>query len=488
MVTENKPLSKNLTHLLSDEAKRRRPSPLKQAFKWFGAPGVTSLGGGLPHSDMFPFDNLQVDTPAPPFANGTVFLPQDNSDDKKVHVQVAKSKAAASQDIALSESLQYGNTQGPPAFLKWIKEHNEMIHDVAYQDWDVAMTIGNTQALDASLRTFCNTGDSILAEEFTFTTAEETANGLGLKVVPVKVDLDGIIPEALEKQLDNWQGPKPKLMYTIPTGQNPCGSTLSNERRQAIYKLAQKHDFIILEDEPYYFLQMPRYTTDLGQRQKDLELPSHEDFLKGLVKSYLNFDTDGRVVRMDSFSKILSPGCRVGWVVGQERLIERYVRLHEVSMQLPSGFALSAVFGTLQRWGHSGYLDWLIQMRRSYTEKRNVCGDAMIKYFPQSAVEFIIPQAGMFFWFKSDARRYKHYEQLNKDPKAIEMALYDSLIKAGTHLIPGHWFHVENSSVPQTDDEKNALFFRGTFCTVPIDVLENALKVAGELLAQELSA
>lgn len=488
MVSEIKPQAKDLSHLLSEESKRRRPSPLKSAFKWFGHPKVTSLGGGLPHSDLFPFDNLQVETPSPPFPNGCVFLPDQMKNEKKVHVQVPKSsETVSSLDIPLSNSLQYGNTQGPLPFLKWIKEHNEMVHDIGYQDWDVAMTIGNTQALDASLRTFCNTGDTILMEEFTFTSAEETANGQGLRTVPVKVDLDGIIPEVLDKQLDEWVGPKPKLLYTIPTGQNPCGSTLSNERRQAIYKIAQKHDFIILEDEPYFFLQMAAYTTDLDQRRKDSEIPSHDVFFKSLVKSFLHFDTDGRVVRMDTFSKILSPGCRVGWVVGQARIIERYVRLHEVSMQLPSGFALSSIYGTLQRWGHSGYIDWLIELRKSYTEKRDVCVDAMDKYFPKGRIEYIPVEAGMFFWLKADARCHKDYEKLNKDAIAVEMALYDSLIEAGVHLIPGHWFQVKDSSVVQTIDEKNAVYFRGTFCTVAADVLEKALKVAGDHLTEQFS-
>jgi aromatic amino acid aminotransferase I len=486
LASAQKPLAKNLRHLLSEEAKGRNPSPLKEAFKHFHDPKIISLGGGLPVPTMFPFDNLTVDAPAPPFANGNDHPPTCEED--TTHVEVRKADGV-SDDVPLCTSLQYGHSQGAAPLVDFLRKHTSIIHDIGYQDWDLILTVGNTQSWDAVLRTFTNRGDSVLGEQFTFSSAVECAHGLGVNMVPVKVDLNGIDPEQLEKQLDNWVGPKPKLLYTIPTGQNPTGSTLSLERRKAVYKVAQKHDFIIVEDEPYYFLQMPKFTNDPEQREKDLEPQSHEEFLKSLVPSYLEVDTEGRVIRLDSFSKVLAPGTRLGWIVAQQNLLERFVRLHEVSIQVASGFSQSIVYGLLRRWGQEGYLDWLIGLRKAYTLKRNVALDAVEKYLPRDLTEYIAPDAGMFFWFKLDSRKHPKFAALESDPAKVEEDIYETGLQYGVQLIPGHWFVVDDKTspaqkeLPQSDEDKYAIYFRGTFASVPADKLTQAVKLFGEHLA-----
>jgi aromatic amino acid aminotransferase I len=483
-----KPLAKNLRHLFSDEANSRNPSPLKEAFKHFHDPKIISLGGGLPLPDLFPFDKLGVDSLAPPFADGIDVAPKGVED--TVHVNV--DKKPSTDDVPLAVSLQYGHSNGATQLLDYLRKHTSAVHDVAYRDWNVILSVGNTEGWDSTLRTFTNRGDVILAEEFTFSSATECAHGLGLKVVPAKVDLEGIIPESLEEQLDNWVGPKPKLLYTIPTGQNPTGGTVSLERRRAIYKIAQKHDFLIVEDEPYYFLQCPPYTTDAEQRAKDLKEPSHKDFLNSLVPSYLSVDTDGRVIRLDSLSKILAPGVRVGWIIAQEAFLERYLRLHEVSIQCASGFSQSLVYGLLRRWGQEGYLDWLIGLRKAYTSKRNVALDAIEKYIPKDLVEFKPPTAGMFFWLKLDARKHPKYEEFGRDAAKVEEYIYEEgIAHGGVQLIPGHWFMVNDKTsppqkeLPRTEEQKAAIYFRGTFATVTPDRIDEAMKRFAQHIERE---
>lgn len=481
-------VAKDLRHLLSDEANSRNPSPLKEAFKHFHDPSIISLGGGLPLPALFPFDKLSVDIPKPPFANGIDHPPSGDSSDT-LHVEVTK--APNGTDVPLQTSLQYGHSQGAEPLLEFLREHTRQIHNIPYKDWDLILSVGNTQSWDSTLRTFTNRGDTILAEEFTFSSASECVHGLGVNIVPVKMDLNGVDPAQLEKQLDNWVGPKPKLFYTIPTGQNPTGSTLSLERRKAIYKLAQKHDFIIVEDEPYYFLQMPPFTRDHAQREKDLERPSHQAFKDSLTQSYLNIDVEGRVVRLDSFSKVLAPGARVGWVVAQQNLLERYVRLHEVSIQCASGFAQSIVYGLLNRWGQEGYLDWLIGLRETYSIKRNVAMDAVAEYLPKKLVDFVPPEAGMFFWLKLDARKHPLYEKLGKDAAAVENHVYETGLANGVQMIPGHWFMVNDRTnppqieLPASEDAKSAIYFRGTFASVPSDKIQEALKRFGNHIREQ---
>lgn len=477
--------AKDLSHLLSDEAKRRKASPLKEAFKDLQIPGIVSLGGGLPMPSLFPFDNLEVQTRVPPFEEGP---DEVISNDKHVKVSLKKTYQEGDNkhaDIPLAVSLQYGLTEGNNTLRGFLKEHTKMIHKPQYEDWDLILTIGNTHGWDATLRTLTNPGDVILAEEFTFSSALETVSSHGVKVVPVEMDLEGIVPEKLDAQLDAWVGPKPKLLYTIPTGQNPTGSTLAASRRAAIYKVAQKHDFFIVEDEPYYFLQMNPYTHDLEKRKALDASVTHEALINSLVDSFINFDVDGRVLRLDSVSKVLAPGARIGWVVGQANILERFVRLNEVSVQVASGFSQSIVNGIFQRWGQSGYLDWLIALRKTYSHRRDVCVDAIDEYIPKEISEFIAPTAGMFFWIKVDATKHPKYKEFNEDVLALEGQIYKTCIKNKVQVIPGHWFFVKDTKSQNLKGD--SLFFRGTFCSVSPADLTRAIKLFAETLKEEFA-
>ena len=239
-----------------------------------------------------------------------------------------------------------------------------------------------------------------MMEEYTFSSAQETVLPQGVNVVPIKMDEQGLLPGSLDDVLSSWDeaargARKPFVLYTIPTGQNPTGATQQAERRKAIYKVAQKHDVIIVEDEPYYFLQMQPYT---GPDAEPVPPPkSHGDFIKSLIPSYLSLDVDGRVIRLESFSKVLSPGSRTGWIVAAEQVIERFVRNCETSSQNPSGFSQIAFFKLLdEHWGHAGYLDWLIDIRLSYTNRRDAMVHACEEHLPREIASWNPPAAGMF--------------------------------------------------------------------------------------------
>lgn len=119
-------------------------------------------------------------------------------------------------------------------------------------------------------------------------------------MIDVDLDSHGVVPSKLREQLDNWPADKrkPKMLYTVPVGGNPTGVSQTLDRKKEIYGIAREHNLLILEDDPYYYLQF-------GDK----------------VASYLSMDTDGRVLRFDSMSKILSSGLRVGWATGPAELV-----------------------------------------------------------------------------------------------------------------------------------------------------------------------
>lgn len=469
---------KDLTHLLSEESKGRQPSALKTAFKYFGQDDIVFLGGGLPLADYFPWEKIVAYSPAPPFEDGIGAPPSVTG--KAVVSEVHKHKVEEF-DIPLAKSLQYSATKGSPELVDFLKGHTELVHHVPYKEWDLCLTVGNTQSWEACIRTFCNPNDSILVEEYTFSSAMECAKNLGVNFVPVKMDAYGIIPSAFDELLANWDKskPMPKLLYTICTGQNPTGSSLNNQRRKEIYDIACKYDFIIVEDEPYFFLQMNEYETG---KKEEVAHQTHEEFLAALVKSFISMDTEGRVLRLDSFSKVLAPGSRIGWIVGQADLLERFIRLHEVSIQAPSGFSQSLVQGLLGRWGQSGYLDWLIALRKEYTVKRDFTMKCLEDCMPTEVVSWTPPIAGMFFTIHIDASKHPAFEtKFGKDPLKVEDALYEHGLKNGCLMIPGSWFKAPN--VKETNDPK--FFFRGTYAAVPLPTLGVGLKRFSEAIRSE---
>ncbi|SCU97839.1 LAMI_0F11672g1_1 [Lachancea mirantina] len=485
--------SKDFSYFFSDETNARKPSPLKTCIHLFHDPNIVFLGGGLPMSKYFPWDNLQIESPLPPFPKGIGASPSGSKEDT-CHVTVKKNettKAGETNDIPLSRSLQYGFSQGQPEFLSFVREHTDKIHKMQYADWDVLATAGNTSAWESTLRVFCNRGDTILAERFSFSASLYAAEAQGVNVFPVPLDEHGLIPEKLEEILDNWnpEAAKPKFLYTIPTGQNPTGSSLSDDRKTQIYRIAQKHDFLIIEDEPYYFLQMDAYEQDKSRRvQKNFS--TTEEFVASMAKSFISIDTEGRVVRLDSFSKVLGPGTRLGWIVGSKQILDAYKMLHEMTIQNPSGFSQSIVAGTLNRWGQEGFLDWLIGLRREYNEKRDAAIDALYEYLPRSSfININPPIAGMFFTVNIDASAHPEFATTYKsDPELVEQAIYEKVVSSGVLVVPGKWFKSEGETQPpqpassKAVSDPNNIFFRGTYAAVPLDKLRDGVRRLGDAL------
>ncbi|KYK56000.1 L-kynurenine/alpha-aminoadipate aminotransferase [Drechmeria coniospora] len=380
----------------------------------------------------------------------------------------------------LSIALNYGQSTGSAQMIRFLTEHTEIVCKPPYADWRVCQTIGSTGALEQALRMFCDKDrrDSVLTEQFSFSTALETMAPLGINVFGCALDEQGLMPEAMDRLLTSWDekargARKPHVLYTVPSGQNPTGATQGADRRRAIYRVCQKHDMFILEDEPYYFLQMPSYT---GRDEPEVPPPKDvEEFMSSLIPSLVSMDVDGRVMRMDSFSKVLVPGSRMGWVVGSEQIIERYQRHAEVASQGPAGFSQIILHKLLdETWGHEGYLRWLMNLRQEYTKKRNALLAACEDHLPRDIVSWNPPAAGMFMWLKVDASQ--HPEAGRRSLEEIEEEIFSSCIDGGVLVARGSWFLAEK------DKALPGLYFRTTYAMATPEAMNEAIKRFGDAL------
>lgn len=464
--------------ILSTESKARKPSTLKGAAKYLAKPGLISLGGGLPCPEYFPIDNVSMKVPSVPNftekatkVNGTIV----STDKYEV------SEGHGTYDLSIA--LNYGLGSGSAQVVRFVTEHTELVCNPPYADWQCCLTVGSTSALEQAYRMFCERGDYIMTEEFSFASAVETAAPLGIKVLGIKMDSEGLLPESMDELLSTWDSAargarKPHFLYTVPTGQNPSGATQSTERRKALYKICQKHDVYIIEDEPYYFLQMQKYT---GADSPSLPPPSSTaEFLKALVPTLLSMDTDGRVMRMDSFSKVIAPGTRVGWITASEQIVERFTRHNECSNQNPSGISQIVLYKLLdETWGHDGYLQWLINLRLEYTTRRDIILAACEKYLPREFISWNPPAAGMFLWMEVDWKTHPHAK--SKDILEIEEEIFLAAVEKGTLISRGSWFIADKTEVP------NRMFFRATFAAATGEKMTLAIERFGQAVRESFA-
>ncbi|WYZ34951.1 hypothetical protein EsH8_I_001227 [Colletotrichum jinshuiense] len=475
-----KPKAKRWDHHLSAESLSRHPCSLKQAARHLKKPGLISLGGGLPSSAYFPFAELSVRVPtAPHFSEAETIASGQTLTVGKYDTRDPEQPGA---EYDLSIALNYTQSTGSAQMMRFVTEHTELVYNPPYADWQSCQTVGSTAALEQTLRMFCDKDrkDSVLTEEYSFSTALETISPLGVKAIGVPIDEEGLLPEAMDELLTNWDPAargghrKPHLLYTVPSGQNPTGATQSAARRRAIYAVAQKHDLYIIEDEPYYFLQMQPYT---GADAPAVPPPaSVSEFLGTLIPSLLSMDTDGRVLRMDSFSKVLVPGSRLGWVTASAQVIERFIRHAEVANQGPSGFSQIAVWKLLdETWGHEGYLQWLINLRMEYTKRRDWLLAACEKHLPRDIVSWTPPAAGMFLWLKVDQTRHP---DASRPLLEIEEEIFNSCIDKGVLCARGSWFRTEQ------DTPLNDLFFRATFASASEQDMDTAIQRLGAAIKE----
>ena len=347
------------------------------------------------------------------------------------------------------------------------------------------MTVGSTSGLDVIFRTLLSRGDVLLTEEYTYSSAIESARPMGIRTVGIKMDEQGLIPAHLNQILTSWdaekrKAKKPWVLYTVPTGQNPTGATQDAERRREIYNVAQRHDMLIIEDEPYYFLQMLPSSSAPPEEDNNT---STTTFLRSLLPSYLSMDSDGRVIRLDSFSKLLSPGLRTGWMTGPEQVIERVIRQHETSVQNPSGLSQLILHRLLdEHWGHEGFFRWLMWLRRQYTRRRDVVVKACQQGLPSEVVRWNVPTAGMFLWMHIECSSFVDEEGTME---MMEDRLFEKFVEKGVLLCKGRWFRADEvDGDGEESEEGKGVYFRATFAWGEEEMMREGIRRVGEALRE----
>ncbi|KAI0471073.1 pyridoxal phosphate-dependent transferase [Xylariaceae sp. FL0804] len=381
-----KPAPKDMSHHYSAITKARTPSKMKEYYKYFLIPGIGNLAGGLPNARFFPFDTLEAQTARPdrwtPTANrpgGDEPSTSPSGPGVASHLVVPHDAPTTdlAQKIDLTTALQYGQAYGYPPLMSFIRQFaREALHpNVPYRGGpEVVSTVGSTDGMAKTLEVFSNVWiegvhdvrdrPGMLSEIFMYPNVLNQAQPRGIQVCPVEIDQEGMAPYGpggLEDVLENWdesKGKRPHLMYTVTMGHNPTSGVLSLQRRKDIYALCSKYDVIIIEDDPYWYLQYPSAEAEEAKARNQpipqssapantLEKKSGFPFLDSLVPSFLGVDVDGRVVRLDTFSKTVAPGCRLGWITAAPEVCERILRVSESGTQQPSGFVQAFVAETI---------------------------------------------------------------------------------------------------------------------------------------------
>jgi aromatic amino acid aminotransferase I len=365
------------------------------------------------------------------------------------------------------------------------------MHRPQYQNWDVVLSAGNTDAFSKVIPMLCNRGDTILVEEWTYPSAFEMIQPLGINHFPVRMDSEGMSAVALKDVLDNWGSTpdqanvaKPRVVYLIPTGQNPTGTTMSIQRRKDIMQVAQEHDLILIEDDPYYYLQFFVDQTSNGTAQGE----SKES---GWMPTLLSMDTDGRVIRLDTFSKTLAPGCRVGYMTMNAQFCTIAQYHNEVTIQQPSGFSQAILAEMLiSHWGQDGYIRYLTEnIRTEYLNRSQHLQACFKKHVDSKFASFVEPSAGMFLWIKIHVDQHPRYGTVADSVLMLE--LFNKCLQSNVLMVPGWQFSARPkpkganlSDLLNVWFDNEATHLRATFAHATFEQMDQAMTRFGNALQE----
>ncbi len=318
-----------------------------------------------------------------------------------------------------SLALQYGVTDGYGVLIERLQQKVKNM-GMSLKENGVMVTSGGQQVIDLVARSLLNEGDVVLCELPTFIGGLNVFKSYNANVIGVPLEKDGINLEALEKQLKENNV---KILYTIPTFHNPMGTTMSELKRKAILALAHKYDFLIIEDNPYGEL-----------RFKGEEVPT----MKSL-------DAEGRVIYAGSFSKILSPGLRVGFAVAPKPVLEKMVVAKQV-IDVHTTMLSQIVAAEFLAW--DGYDAHIKNCCENYGKKAALMSECIDKYLPEY-ITHTNPEGGIFMWCDID----KDVDTKELLAKAVEKKVA---------YIPGYTFMIDtekpcnsfrlNYSMPTEED------------------------------------
>jgi len=323
----------------SDIAMYMQPSAIRRLLKVTETPDLISFGGGLPNPESFPIKEIKE-----------IFNELIETNGKKM--------------------LQYGATEGLTSLNLAISKMLKERENIVISKDELIQTTGSQEALYMIGKILANPNDYVFSEAPTYTGTISAFKANFIKMIGINMDNDGIDTNVLEKEIRNKKNAK--LIYVIPNFQNPTGITMSLDRRKHLLEIASEYSIPIVEDDPYGAL---RYS---GKK----------------VPSIKSMDKEGLVIYLGTFSKILAPGFRLGYVAANKEVIEK-LNLAKQAVDLASSTISQYI---AEAYLSKGYLDrQLPKIIELYRHKRDLMLESMDKYFPRG-VEWTRPEGGMFLW------------------------------------------------------------------------------------------
>ncbi len=393
------------TTAFADRMQDLRTSDIREILKVTQSPEVISFAGGLPASELLP----------------------------------AVEMAELARDLLLTDgpkALQYAPTEGMGVLRQLIADRLRDRFGLNHEADEVLVVSGSQQALDLTGKIFVDEGDVVLCESPTYLGAINALRAYRPRFVEVPTDDDGMVPAELERRLESNE--RAKLIYVVPDFQNPSGRRWSVERRRALVEIATRFGVPVIEDAPY------------------AELCFEGDALPPVA----SFDTGGLVVFLGTFSKILSPGLRLGWVAAGREILQRYVLVKQgVDLHTSSLTQLLAARFILERDldGH------VARLRGVYRARRDAMLAALDAHMPPG-VSYTRPAGGLFLWV-----------ELQSDLDARE--LLDRCLVENVAFVPGGAFFTDGG-------HENTL--RLNFSAMPEDRIAEGVRRLARVLCDVL--
>lgn len=326
-----------MNNLFANRMANAHKSFIREILKVTADPKVISFAGGLPNPRFFPVKDL---------ADAT-----------------AKVLAEDGENV-----LQYSTTEGYLPLREYVAERYSMKRGLEVEPDEILITNGSQQGLDLIGKVFLNAGDRVVIERPGYLGAIQALSIFEPMFIPIPLRQDGIDTDLLEKTLDTNEV---KLLHTVVNFQNPSGITYSKQKRLELADIFEDRDTILVEDDPYGELRFS------GQ-----DLPSMSSYLRG------------NVVVLGSFSKIVAPGLRLGWICAPEDVMERIVVAKQAS-DLHSNYLSQRI--VYQYLSDHDIDEHIARIREAYKNQRDLMISSIEKHFPEE-VEFTRPDGGMFLW------------------------------------------------------------------------------------------
>lgn len=360
-----------MSNLFAERMKNVHKSFIREILKVTEDKSIISFAGGLPNPKSFP---------------------------------VAEIGEAVSEVLSQNgdEILQYSTTEGYLPLREYIAERYSK-NGLEVSADEILITNGSQQGIDLVSKVFLNKGDKVLVENPTYLAAIQSFGLFEPQFISVPLLEDGVDIDSLQRILEEN---KIKVFYSVTNFQNPTGITYSKEKRQKLAEILKNEDIVFVEDNPYGEIRF------LGN-----DIPP--------VKAYL-----GDSVLFGSFSKIVSPGMRLGWIVANEEIMEKIIIAKQASDLHSNYFTQRAVYQYLT---HNNIDEHIEKIKEMYRNQRNMMVSMIEKYFPEN-VEYTKPEGGMFLWVTL--------------PEGLSsMDLFELAIKENVAFVPGQAFYVDGSGM-----------------------------------------